>query len=314
MDRIQAMQTFVAIVNGGSLTAAAESLDRSLPTVVRMLAALEAHLGARLLRRTTRTMSLTVEGARYLERCKQILADIDDAEAELGDAMGVPSGHLQLTAPVLFGQMHVAPLVTQFLLSNRGVDVNLILADRTVDLVDDGIDLAVRIGPLRDSSMVALPLASMRRVVCASPDYLARCGFPESPSDPANHRGVRFHQDAARSAWLFAQGKQTQALRIQGSLTCNHAGAAAAACADGLGLGQFFAYQVATYIDSGALRIVLQEFEQTPFPVSLLYPHSRVVSRRLRVLLEFLKPRLSTRLDAISQSLQGAPSERRERS
>ena len=166
MDRLQAMQTFAAIVHGGSLTAAAEALDCSLPTVVRVLATLEPHLGARLLRRTTRTMSLTGEGERYLRSCQRILADIDDAERDVLDAMQDPQGVIHMTAPVLFGQMHVAPLVCEFLSLYTKASINLTLLDRTIDLVDDGVDLALRIGPLRDSSMVALRRAHAPSGLC----------------------------------------------------------------------------------------------------------------------------------------------------
>jgi DNA-binding transcriptional LysR family regulator len=303
LDRLQAMQTFAAIVHGGSLTAAAEALDCSLPTVVRVLATLESHLGARLLRRTTRTMSLTGEGERYLRSCQRILADIDDAERDVLDAMQDPQGVIHMTAPVLFGQMHVAPLVCEFLSLYTKASINLTLLDRTIDLVDDGVDLALRIGPLRDSSMVALPAGLMRRVVCASPTYLANAGTPRKLSDLSTHRAVLFHQDTVRSAWQFIDAGRTHVVRMHARLTCNHAAAAAQACADNLGLGPFVAYQVEPLVRDGGLRIVLAQFEQPVRPVSLLYPQTRHLSRRLRILLDFLQPRLHAHLEAISAAI-----------
>jgi DNA-binding transcriptional LysR family regulator len=267
MDQFVAMRAFVEIVDRGSLTAAADALDRSLPTMVRTLALLEAHLGARLLRRTTRRMSLTDEGRDYLERCRRILADVEDAERAVGRGQGEPEGALRVSAPVLFGQMHVAPAVTGFLRRYPKVRVELLLFDRLVDLVDEGIDLAVRIGHLADSTLVAVPVGRMRRVVCASPEVLRSGGV----------------------TWQFNEAGRELAVRIGGSFSCNQASAAASACAEGLGFGLFLAYQVKPMVRSGQLQIVLEAFEPPPLPVNLVYPGARIMSSRLRALLDWLK-------------------------
>ena len=188
MDKLQAMATFVRIVDRGSLTAAAESLRTSLPSVVRTLAALEATLDVRLLNRTTRRMALTDEGREYYARCQRVLADVDDAEAALSARRAAPKGRLRVTAPVMFGRMHVAPVITEFVGKYPAVRVELILLDRVVDLVEEGLDVAVRIGHLPDSSLVALPIGETRRVVCASPAYLKRAGTPVALADLAAHR------------------------------------------------------------------------------------------------------------------------------
>jgi DNA-binding transcriptional LysR family regulator len=289
MDQFAAMRAFVEIVDRGSLTAAADALDRSLPTVVRTLALLEAHLGTRLLRRTTRRMSLTDEGRDYLERCRRILADVEDAERAVGRGQGEPRGALRVTAPVLFGQMHVAPAVTAFLRRYPKVQVELQLYDRLVDLVDEGIDLAVRIGHPADSTMVAIAVGRMRRVVCASPGVLRAGGVPQHPSELSEHPCVRFHGLASGGTWKFNEAGRDLAVRIGGSFSCNQASAAASACAEGLGFGLFLAYQVEPMVRSGQLQIVLEAFEPPPLPVSLIYSGARMVSSRLRALLEWLK-------------------------
>ena len=201
MDKLGAIQTFVDIIDGGSLTAAADAQGRSLPTVVRTLATLEQQLGARLLRRTTRRMSLTLEGRDYLERCRRILADVEEAELAVAQRQREPRGEIRMTAPALFGQLHVAPAVTAFLARHRKVKVDLVLIDRVVNLVEEGIDLALRIGHLADSSMVAVPVGQMRRVVCASPEVLREYGMPEHPQDLSTRPCVQFRGTSAGGRW-----------------------------------------------------------------------------------------------------------------
>ncbi len=198
MDKLRAMETFVRIVDRGSLTAAAESLQTSLPSVVRRLAALEESLGVRLLNRTTRRIALTDEGREYYLRCKRVLDDVVEAEAALSARRAAPRGRLVVTAPVLFGRMHVAPLVIDFLVRHRALQVELRLLDRMVDLVEEGIDAAVRIGRLPDSSLVAIAVGQTRRVVCASPAYLKRAGTPKAPPDLARIAA------SISAAWLRA--------------------------------------------------------------------------------------------------------------
>ncbi len=299
MDKLAAMRAFVEIVDRGSLTAAGESLGKSLPTVVRTLATLEASLGARLLRRTTRRMSLTAEGRDYLERCRRILADVEEAELVFAARQAEPRGELRMTAPVLFGQMHVAPAVVAFLERHPQVSVDLVLLDRVVDLVEEGIDVALRIAPLPDSSMIAIPVGSVRRVVVASPELLRGGGVPERPSDLTERPCVRHPGVSPGHVWRFLEDGQEVAVKARGAFTCNQAHAALEACARGLGFGRFLSYQVEPWLRDGRLERVLEAFEPEPVPVSLVYSDARSVSTRLRAFLVFLRDALRERLGQV---------------
>jgi DNA-binding transcriptional LysR family regulator len=292
MDKLAAMRAFVEIVDRGSLTAAAKALDRSLPSMVRTLADLERSLSAVLLRRTTRRMSLTEEGRVYLERCRRILADVAQAEALLGSSPRELRGPLRVTAPVLFGQMHVAPAVVDFVRRHPAVEVELLLLDRIVDLVDEGIDAAVRIARLPDSSMIAVPVGQVRRVVCASPQLLRAVGEPRRPEELATRPCVRFRGLTPGSAWTFHDAGRELAVSVGGGFATNHAAAALEACAAGLGFGLFLSYQVEPALRVKQLRVVLRDFEPPPFPVSLVYSDARLLSLRLRVFLDWMKERL----------------------
>ncbi len=297
MDKLGAMRTFVEIADRGSLTAAGEALGRSLPTVVRTLAALERELGVVLLRRTTRRMSLTEEGRVYLERCRRLLADLDEMETLVGSGRSEPRGTLRVTASVLFGQLHVAPAVRAFLARHPAVEVELLLLDRVVNLVEEGLDVAVRIGPLADSSLIAVPGGQVRRVVCASPDLLEARGEPRHPDDLASLPCVRFGGIAPGHVWRFREGGRERAVQVSGALTTNQGAVALDACAAGLGFGLFLSYQVEPAVRAGRLRVVLREFEPPPLPVSLVYADARLVSSRLRAFLDWMKPRLRARRD-----------------
>jgi len=297
MDKLAAMRAFVEIVDRGSLTAAGKALDRSLPTMVRTLAALERSLGAVLLRRTTRRMSLTEEGRIYLERCRRILADVAQAEELVGSEGGEPRGPLRVSAPVLFGQMHVAPAVVEFVGRYPAVETELVLLDRVVDLVDEGIDAAVRIARLADSSMIAIPVGEVRRVVCASPELLRAEGEPSRPEELADRPCVRFRGLSAGSSWRFQDAGRDLAVSVSGGFTTNQAAAAVEACVAGLGFGLLLSYQVEPALRAGKLRLVLRDYEPPPIPVSLVYSEARMLSRRLRVFLDWMKPRLRERVD-----------------
>ncbi len=302
MDKLEAMRTYVAIVDRGSLTAAAEALGRSLPTVVRVLAALEEHLGARLLRRTTRRMSLTPEGQTYLERCRRILNDVEEAEGSLVRAQSEPRGDIRMTAPVLFGQMHVAPAVSAFLRRYSEVRVELLLLDRVVNIVEEGIDLALRIAHLADSTMIAVPVGRVRRVVCASPAMLDADGTPAHPRELSQRPCVRFRGIAPGDLWTFAENGRELSIKVAGNFSCNQALAAVEACAAGLGFGLFLSYQVEALVRAKRLNIVLEEFEPPPIPVSLVYPEARLISTRLRALIDWLKKALAERRTGDIQS------------
>ena len=293
MNRFAAMRTFVEIVDHGSLTAAADAMNRSQPTIVRTLAALEAHLGTRLLQRTTRRMSLTSEGRDFLERCRHILADVEDAERAVGQDEGEPRGQLRITAPVQFGQMHIVPALSGFLRRYKQVRADLLLLDRNVDLVEEGIDLALRIGHLPDSSMVAARVGEVRRVVCASPQLLRESGIPDHPKALSELPCIR-QQNLPRgeTAWPFHDGARDIIVNVDGRLGCNQIAAAIAACVDGIGYGQFLSYQILGLAREKRLELVFEDFEPAPLPVSLVYPGSRIVSARLRALINWFKKTL----------------------
>ena len=297
MDTLAAMRTFVAIVDNGSLTAAADALDRSLPAVVRSLAALEAQLGTRLLQRTTRRMSLTPEGSEYLERCRQIISDVDEAERAVSQDEADPQGLIRITAPVQFGQLHVAPLLAPFLKDHSRITADLLLFDRNLDLVDEGIDLAVRIGPLPDSGLIALPVGEVRQVVCASPSLLERVAVPRSPQELADLPCVRVQNFARSGTWMFREGLSSSiAVKVSGPLSCNQIAAAITVCAAGTGFGQFLSYQVRNELQTGRLIRVLRNFEVPPVPVNIVYPEGRLVTARQRALAGFLRAELRERV------------------
>jgi DNA-binding transcriptional LysR family regulator len=294
VNKLAAMQTFVAIVDGGSLTAAADALGKALPTVVRSLATLEEELGVRLLRRTTRRMSLTEEGRTYLERCRRILADVEEAEQALSSQQAEPRGELRVTAPVLFGQLKVAPAVTGFLRAYSRVKVELLLLDRVVNMVEEGIDVGIRIAPLADSSLIATRLGEVRRVVCASPSLLRRLGVPKHPRELAGAPCVHFQGLSAAPAWGFVDPDTGKPLSVpvEGPFSCNQAAASVEACAEGLGFGRFLSYQVESRVAEKRLRIVLAAFEPPPIPIHVVFAHARLMSPRIRAFVDWMKAHL----------------------
>ncbi len=290
MDKLKAMRTFVQIAADGSLTAAARTLDTSLPSVVRVLAELEGALGVRLFNRTTRRISLTEEGQRYLQKCEAILASIEEAEASLSTDSLQPSGSLLITAPVLFGQYFVAPAVTSFVRKYESVSCRLHLNDRNVDLLEEGIDVGIRIGELPDSSLVAQQVGSVRRVVVASPDYLQSQGIPQHPKELLRANAVLVL--GRWNAWSFAENSRIINVPVTGNLDFNQVAPAINACVAGAGFGMFLSYQVAPYIEQGRLQIVLEQFELPARPVSIVYPHAQLLPARTRIFIDWIKHEL----------------------
>lgn len=296
MDLLAAMRVFVAIVDAGSMTRAAERLDRSQPSVVRTLAALETHLGVTLLRRTTRRMSLTPEGREFIERCRRILSDVEDAERAISQDEDEPRGDIRMTAPVEFGRMHLAPAVTAFLGRYEQVRVDLLLGDRNIDLVDESVDLALRIGPLSDSSMIAVRLGEVQHVTVASPALLRRTGTPEHPSELSALPCIRQRVTPGdETTWVFGDDGRHIAVAVDGRFGCTQIGAAVSACINGMGFARFLSYQVQALVSEGTLRYVLDEFAPAPRPVSLVYPGSRLLPSRVRVLIAWLRETLPAR-------------------
>jgi DNA-binding transcriptional LysR family regulator len=292
MDRLKAMQTFVEIAERGSLTKAADALGSSLPAVVRALAALEAHLGVRLFHRTTRRIALTEEGRQYLQNAREVLAAADAADRALTLEATEPSGQLTVTAPVLFGHMYVAPAIVRFLQRHDRVRCSVLLHDRNVNLLEEGIDVGIRIGPQGDSSLVAQQLGSIRRVVAASPDYLRRHGRPSHPRELQDANCVRFHPGSSNH-WGFREQGRPLAVTVRGNLEFNHNAPVIEACAAGLGFGNFFSYQVLPLVAQGRLAIVLEDFEPPPRPVSVVYPHARLLPARTRAFIDWMKAEFS---------------------
>lgn len=296
MDLLAAMRVFVAIVDAGSMTKAAEALDRSQPAVVRTLAALEKHLGVTLLHRTTRRMSLTPEGHEYLERCRRILSDVADSERAIGQDEDEPRGDIRMTAPVEFGRMHLAPAVTAFLERYEQVRIDLLLLDRNIDLVEEGIDLGLRIGPLSDSSMIAIRLGEVRHVTVASPALLERTGVPAHPAALSALPCIRLRVTPGdETTWEYREDGKDIAVTVDGRFGCTQIAAAASACVNGMGFGRFLSYQVRTLAGEGRLRYVLDDFAPAPRPVSLVYPGSRLVPSRVRALIAWLRESLPER-------------------
>jgi DNA-binding transcriptional LysR family regulator len=299
MDKLHAMSVFVQIAERGSLTAAAEALDKSLPTVVRILAALEDALRVRLLNRTTRRIALTEEGAVYLEQCRRILAHVEETERALGRRQAEPSGRIAITAPVRFGEMHVAPAVAGFLKRYPKTRVDLLLVDRIVDLLEEGIDLAVRIAPLADSTLVARSIGAIRPLVCASPELLQRVGRPQRPEQLIDLPCIRFDGISAGEQWDFLDQGKPLTVRFDAALRCNQVGGAVAACAAGAGFGRFFCYQVMPSIRRGTLVSVLDELTPGPLPLSLVYPHARLLSSRVRAMVDWLAEGIPRSLESL---------------
>jgi DNA-binding transcriptional LysR family regulator len=291
MDKLRAMQAFIHIAEQGSLTAAAQVMESSLPAMVRTLAGFEAQLGVRLFNRTTRRISLTEEGRRHLESCRQLLAALADAEAALTADAAEPAGHLTITAPMLFGQMHVAPAVTRFVQQHEKMRCSMVLLDRVVNLLEEGIDVGIRIGEPEDSSLVAQKVGSIRRLVVASPAWVRRHGVPKHPKDLLKANCVRI-TDHSPTWGPFNDGGRPLRLAVSGNLEFNQIAPAVAACAAGAGFGSFFSYQVAPFLKTKQLRTVLEDFEPPPRPINIVYPHARLLPMRTRVFIEWMKTEL----------------------
>ena len=241
-------------------------------------------------------MALTDEGRDYFERCRHLLINVEEAEAALLARQVKPVGRLVITAPVMFGRLHVGPAVTDFLAAYPEVRIELLLLDRVVDLIEEGIDLAVRIGTLPESSLVAIPLGSTRRIICASPDYLASQGQPENPAELQNHRAIRTTGSSLETDWSFQDDGRTLRVAMPHILATNHIDFAIDACLRGVGCGRFFAYQVREQVAAGKLVRLLRAYEAPPLPVNFAYPHARLLSSRVRAFIDRAAPVLREKL------------------
>lgn len=298
MDRFRAMQAFVRIVDGGSLSSAARSLDVSLPAMVRTLAALEEHLGTRLLNRTTRRLSLTDAGQQYYERARQILVEVQDAEDSASSARRRPAGTLSLTAPVVYGRVKLLPVLAEYRRRFPEVAVRLLLLDRNVNLIEEGLDLAIRIGMLADSSLVAAELAHVRRVVFASPGYLRRHGTPRHPRELAAHACLSLGVIAPGDQWRFRENGRELAVKLRPAFVANNADAVIGMAEAGAGVGCALSYQVEPQLARRRLRLLLEDFAPPALPVSALYPHGRLTAAKVREFLALAAAALGERSQA----------------
>ena len=292
MDRLQAINAFVTVVEAGSFARAAERLDASVSAVSRHVAELEAHLDARLLNRTTRRLSLTEAGTAFHERCVQLLADLEEAEQSASQGGATPRGTLKLTCPITYGVRVLAPAIAAFVARHAQVRVDVELSDRAVDLVDEGIDLAVRIGAIRSQFLVARRVGSTALVCCASPGYLERHGTPRTPDELARHACLTYEFAPVRNQWRFAApGGAERAVRVAGPIHANNGRMLVALAAEGAGIACEPDFIVAPEIADGRLVPILAEWTAPAMPVHAAYPSRRHLSAKVRAFVDFLAER-----------------------
>jgi DNA-binding transcriptional LysR family regulator len=296
MDRFEAMATLVAAIDGGSLSAASRALGMPLATVSRKVSDLEAHLGTQLVVRTSRRLELTEAGRSFVAASRRILDDIEEAERAASGEYRAPRGHLTLTASVMFGRLHVEPVLLDFLAAYPDITARLVLADHVVNLVDEHIDIAVRVGNLPDSLLVATRLGAVGWVTCASPRYLDSRGAPETPAALREHDCIMFEGLYSNDSWRFGIGENAMSVAIAPRFTVNTADAAIAAAIASAGITRVLSYQVREAVAAGALRLILRPYEPDPLPVHAVYPAQSLLPLKLRAFLDFAAPRLKQAL------------------
>ncbi len=307
MDRLHELEVFVAVADAGSFTKAGTRLRLSPPAVTRAISALESRLGTRVFNRTTRSLTITDVGRRFLENARQVLADLDNAEKEAVGEAAAPQGHLTVTASVTFGRLALTPIVCAFLGAYPRVSVSMLLLDRVANLVEEGIDAAVRIGPLPDSNLIAKRIGDVRRVLVASPDYIARRGAPATPSDLRRHSVIAFTGLMPNREWRFLDGRSGKNVSFASRLEINDAVAAISAAEMGDGIAIALSYMVAEKIREGRLTTVLDDVAPSPAPVHLVYPQNRLIAPKLRAFVDFAAPRLRETLTTLALSTDDAP-------
>ncbi len=297
MNRLEAMSTLLAAVDAGSLTAASRNLRLPLATVSRRVSDLERHLRVQLLVRTSRRLELTEAGRAYVHACRDILASVEEAERAASGEYAAPRGDIALTAPIVFGRLHVLPVIVDFLKAYPDINVRLVLTDRVANFVEDRVDVALRIGTLADSGLIAARLGSVRRVVCASAAYLKANGPPlQQPSDLAKHVCITFEGLNAPTSWTFRRNRANLSIPIKSRLTVNNAEAAIDAAAAGLGVTRVLSYQIADAMRDGRLTTVLSDFEPEPAPVSLVHSGQGPLPLKVRAFIDFAAERLRDKL------------------
>lgn len=292
MDRLQAMEIFVAVAERGGFAAAARDLGQSPPAVTRAVAALEERLGTRLFRRTTRSVHLTESGERFLIDCHRILQDISEAEDAAVGTHATPRGELRITAPALFGRLYVTPILVDFLDHYPEVSARTLFVDRIVNLMDEGLDLAIRIGHLPDSSLTARRVGSVRLVTFAAPEYLATAGIPAEPEDLADHKIIQVSTLGLGSDWTYRRDGKTVGVPIASRLEMNTNDAVIEAVSRGWGVSRLLSYQIAPLVREGRLTILLDRYEPAPLPIHVVHQEGRLVSAKIRAFADFMAERL----------------------
>jgi len=291
MDQLAAIKVFVAIADAGSLSGAGKRLGMPLSTVSRHLKALEDELDTRLVTRTTRRLMLTGPGRAYAATCRRVLDELDDAGRSLAGEHAEPRGELALTAPVVFGRLHVLPVVNAFLNAYPHVTARMLLLDRVVDLVEEGLDVGLRIGNLPDSSLRATRVGSIRLIACASPSYLAERGVPATPSELSSHNCISFNTFSPPDRWTFG-GEKGWRVTVHPRLIVNAAEAAIDAAKAGLGIARVLSYQATAALVEGSLQLILLDFEPDPIPVNLIHREDRLPQAKVESFIAFAAPRL----------------------
>jgi len=300
MDRLHELEVFIAVAEADSFAKAATRLRLSPPAVTRAISALEDRLGVRVFNRTTRSLTITDVGQRFLESARRILTDLEAAEKEAVGETATPQGHLTITASVTFGRLTIAPVVCSFLGQHPRVTMSVLLVDRIVNLVEEGVDVAVRIGSLPDSTLIAKRIGAVRQVLVASPIYLARRGTPAAPTDLKLHSVIAFTGLMPNREWRFVNGRKLGAVSLRPTLEINDAGAAIEDAEMGHGVTIALSYMVSDKIREGKLAPVLDAFTLPPQPVHLVYPHARLVAPKVRAFIDFAAPRLKSALDQLA--------------
>lgn len=300
MDRFEAMRTLLAAVDGGSLSAASRALNTPLPTISRRVSDLEGHLGAQLVVRTSRKLILTEAGESFVVAARRLLDDLADAERAASGEYRVPRGELMVTAPIMFGKLHVAPIIHAFLAAYPDVTVRMVLSDSTIDLVEAHVDVAVRVGHLPDSDLVARKLGQIRWVVCASPDYLARRGPIEQPEDLEQHDCVAFDGLHSTRSWRIGAGAAARNVEITPRFSVNTADAIIDAAAAGVGVARMMSYQASAAVNDGRLVPLFTELGCEPVPVHLVHRRQRSQPLKVRAFLDFVAPRLQQILNDVA--------------
>ena len=296
MDKFGAMTVLLKVVEAGTLSAAARQMELPLATVSRRIADLEAQLSTRVLNRSSRHLSLTEAGRLYVEACRRILEQVEEAERAVMGVHGEPKGRLTVTAPIVFGRIHLVPIVADFLAEYPEIDVKLVLADRLLDLLESDVDVALRIGELKDRNLITSRVGTVRRMTCASPSYLAAHGRPLQPDDLRGHACVTFDNLTSPEAWRFTVPGGSVLVPVRTRLTVTTAEAAIAGAIAGVGLTRLLSYQIAEARRNGQLELVLEDHELPAWPISLVYPGQQLLPRKSRAFLDFAAPRLRDRL------------------